>query len=1185
MTAAPRARGGLGVATIAFALLLPFAMLVGAPAASAAPAMPGGLTPSGGVVSNTPTLGWSRVDGATKYDVQIDDDSAFGSPAFTASTTNNRIVSDKVLPGRTHWWRVRAVSSTGASAWSVTTIEVSAVGVPTPISPLGEELQPPNDVPLLTWEGVAGATSYTVQVDETDDFISPLSAAQTRVTSYAAGPLPKGSYYWRVQATRASGVDSDWSATAAFSVAQLPQVTVVSPADDPDFPVTDVVLDWAPLPGAAYYQLQVSTDTDFNTLVDPKGGAVGSTTKVYSSAYSPKVTYDNNQYYWRVRAVDTAGQPAPWSEIQAQFDRVWNDRPEAVYPLGGDSPITRISGDPYFQWTPAKHATQYELQLGTDANFSPGTTRNCQTAGTTYTAGAFAINHVSGSAQVRGHEVCTPTPGVVYYWRVRPLDMLGGSPLIEGLYSEPQKFIYEDSVISDSGMAPANGETVDVPTLTWSPITDAAKYAITIRNASGSTVKTATTASTSYTPLVSSALTPEKGPYTWTLSATSADGRAVSLIHEGTFQVSGNLPESTSDPLTPLTGNDPTQTTLRAPSLSWVPDPGAKTYRLFVGPHGSGTFFTHASGDVLEQALTYPAVTDTSIRFLVPGSYDWQVRAYDATGTVVNTGPLATFRIAQLSPVTGQRLALDGSGLDADTACDNRIGDEDDTCDGVPATPVFDWDPVEGASLYVLYLSEDSSFSNLVEPLSSLGATSGTRFTPTLSSLRTALPDSQAGGAYYWYVRPCTAPTVCGPSPVSTTGAATNKFRKRSLAVELTSPQDTATVTDPDVTLTWQDYRDTNAAATWTGTGEHPSQSAMSYRVQVDNDSTFTSPLDTVEVDQPTHTAADRTYPDGLLFWRVQAIDAEGNALTWSKPREFTKTTTAPTPASPEGGAVVPGTAVFRWEPLAFTGSYDLEVYKNGDTAASSVNRVLTASTKQAAWVPATPLPASPSDYVWRVRRRDATGAQNPGAWSGWRRFRSAGAAPTLLAPGNATLQNANGPLFSWTPVPGAATYRVEVMNSSGGNLSGTPKTTPSTAWATLAKVPDGTWKWRVVALDAGSTPAALGTSEWRTFNVDGTVPVVTSLSPTSPTPTTSFTARFSEPVKNVSATTFRIRRSGTSTYIGSVVSVTSDRLRAVLNPRTNLRRGATYVITMTSTVSDLNGNRMVAKSWTVRVR
>ena len=68
----------------------------------------------------------------------------------------------------------------------------------------------------------------------------------------------------------------------------------------------DVSLDWQPVPGATKYQLQVGKDPDFNTII-------GQTVTVYGTRYQPNQTYPNAGYYWRVRALDAANTPMPWT--------------------------------------------------------------------------------------------------------------------------------------------------------------------------------------------------------------------------------------------------------------------------------------------------------------------------------------------------------------------------------------------------------------------------------------------------------------------------------------------------------------------------------------------------------------------------------------------------------------------------------------------------------------------------------------------------------------------------------------------------------------------------------------------------------------------------------------------------------------------------------------------------------
>ena len=183
------------------------------------------------------------------------------------------------------------------------------------------------------------------------------------------------------------------------------------------------------------------------------------------------------------------------------------------------------------------------------------------------------------------------------------------------------------------------------------------------------------------------------------------------------------------------------------------------------------------------------------------------------------------------------------------------------------------------------------------------------------------LPDSSAGQAYHWYVRAC-GPTpsgnACGPMPVSSPFTlGTKAFRKISPPVTGLSASSGA---GTEVTFSWNDYLATNLATSWNG--ESGNQSARGYRIQVDNEPSFQAPLlDNQVVDQTTYTAIDRLYPEGTLYWRVQAIDTEEHGLTWSAPQSLTKASPTVPLTAPADGAVVTGTTPFRWEPQAFAAS------------------------------------------------------------------------------------------------------------------------------------------------------------------------------------------------------------------------------------------------------------------------
>ncbi|WP_404391262.1 hypothetical protein [Humibacillus xanthopallidus] len=1035
------------------------------------------MTPQGGsTVSSSPVLSWGRVAEATTYDVEVASSSSFTTPVFTKTTTNRHIVPTVQLPDGAVYWRVRANGPAGASAWALAGITVSATLPPTPTAPGngGPALAQPDEPPLLTWTAVKAAVSYQVEVDPDGDFVGAASYSTKTTSLVVPDPKADGTYNWRVRALLSNGLYTAFSSPWSFTVGALKQVQTLTPAENTA--VEDVFLSWSPVKGAKTYELQVSTDQDFNTIIDTRVNIKG-------TRYSPATTYLNDQYYWRVRARNNLGETIDWVAVTPlkNFQRHWPDKPTLVYPPSTVSPP--VGDDFYYQWTPVEHATRYQLDVSTDPNFS--TFVSCFTPQTTYAAGYFDLAAYK----------CTPGQGTVTYWRVRALDEPAN---VQGIYSTIGTFVYASAAVLR--LSPSNGSTVGTPTLRWQAAQDAEKYRVTLTDGSGRTT-TADTYALSWSPKTT-ALDPADGPFAWTVQSIDANGFVSPKYPNWTFNLSpvagtGSAP----DPSAPAPGAAPTT---RFPALTWTPVANAAYYRVDVGVHGSGFFFADSHAPLLSDKHPYASATDTGKTLMAAGQYDWQVEAFTSGNVSLGRGSLGTFTIADLSPVAGRRLALDGTGLDQTTGCTAYLDAPTlpRACDGVPSTPILDWDPVPGSAYYMVYLARDRELTNLV--YTNVPVTVSTRWNPTSAITPSALPDSQAGQAYYWYVRPCKADGVCAPDPVSTASAATNSFSKLSPEISLTSPTHGGSVSNQAV-FTWQDYLATNAATTFGATSERSNQSAKQYRVQVATADSFAAPIDTQLVDQPTYTAWDKTYPEGTLYWRVQAVDAAGNGLQWSRTFSFVKTSPAPALTAPKGAigtltqacptigssGCTSGTSPFTWAATDYAGSYQLEVYKNDDINWSSTNRVVNVLSKQAAYAHTTPLPASSAAYVWRVARLDADG--RAGQWSASGRFFARGAVPTLTAPGAGAIVNGYGAYFSWSETPGAVTYRFE-RRTAGGASTTEKVPTAAQAYAPTAVMATGSWEWRVAALDVAGTE--IGASDWRSFSVDNNRGSYTAVSP-----------------------------------------------------------------------------------------
>ncbi|WP_170970297.1 Ig-like domain repeat protein [Nocardioides jishulii] len=1095
------------------------------PAASASTPAPYGLEVSSPNTTTT-VLSWDREPQAAKYTVQVDNDESFGSPEFNQVTTNVSAVPHTALKAGLNHWRVRSISASNVnSEWTTSTFNRPNPMVPSAVSPVdGATLAQPDEPPLLEWSEVPGAKSYTVEVDDAPDFIgsSRLTTSTTSVTPSA--PLPLGAWFWRVTATDASGQVSVPSAPSAFTIAALPAPELVSPVNSPDEEVEDVVLDWAPVRGAKTYALQVATNDGFEAgdlITDLKG--------ITGTSYSPPGGYDNDQYYWRVRAVDAAGSPSAWSESPNNFKRHWPDRPWPVAPVQPgfpaypadfdtsapshkdhpfygayvknhdpeDLPIATLTDrSPYLQWTPVQHASHYELQLSSTPAFVSTNTKTCSIAGTTFTPtnASFPKGGLDHGCQVK--------EGTRYYWRVRPMDR----PFtVEGIYSPTQKFVWEPEWFTE--LKPAHNATISQPIFSWKSAVAADEYRIVVYDNTGSRVASGTTRANTWTP-VGNEIDRTKGPFTWEITAFSADGTP-SLIRNRSFDLTPTPavdPGTDSlPPLTALSARESDSPTMRAPTMSWTPHPRASHYVVDFGHADLTSWLVPAGGESFGKETAYTTFTDTGTRIMTPGRYRWRVRAFSDDGQLVATSASNIATVAGFEEVTGQTIALDGAKLAAGGGCalPMDLVSNVSTCPEVPTTPVLSWEPQEGIAFYGVYVSYDQNFTNLTE--TNIPASLGTMYAYDMLTLA----DNTSGVPYYWHIRPCKAAGICAPDPVSSaTGLAKHAFKKVSPRVE-THPTDDV-VSTSEVTFTWRDYHDTNqthlvtrdGAPSWTATyrsdgprngpinpSDLSNQSAARYRVRIAKDPLFADVIETATVDQTTFTATGKLYPEGPVYWRVSALDTNGNELSSSETRTFTKTSPAVETISPRANASVLGTTPFRWSPQAYSGQYELEVSRN-DALFSSTNRLFLTKVWTTAYTWTKPIPVSADPYYYRVRRIDSSG--NQGAWSTPVPFRVVSDSVRLIGPGTGSLQLPNGPSFSWEPVRGAATYLFEVKDSSGKVIES--RSTPATAYTLFGSLAAGRHTWSVTARSNDGATMAPPSSDVFTVDtslVPGATPVV----------------------------------------------------------------------------------------------
>lgn len=171
-----------------------------------------------------PTFSWLQVQGATTYDLQVDNNSNFSSPEIDAqniSTTSYMAPSD--MDPATYYWRVisNAPNAEWSDVWTFTISGEAPQQVVLVLPSSGAQDMP--TTPSFQWQALEGATSYTLEVSTSTSFTN-LVVNKTGLTSVTWGTtadwesndpsqLEEGTYYWRVSSDLPNSTSAVWNFT------------------------------------------------------------------------------------------------------------------------------------------------------------------------------------------------------------------------------------------------------------------------------------------------------------------------------------------------------------------------------------------------------------------------------------------------------------------------------------------------------------------------------------------------------------------------------------------------------------------------------------------------------------------------------------------------------------------------------------------------------------------------------------------------------------------------------------------------------------------------------------------------------------------------------------------------------------------------------------------------------------
>ena len=386
--------------------------------------------------SGQPVISWSKVGGATQYEVYRSATGKANSFSIIRRTSALTYTDVNAAAGNTYYYVVRAMKGSGSSAVyskfsPAQSIQYAITSLNAPTMTLTSAA---SGQPVISWTKVSGAAQYEIYRSATGKANSFSIIRRTSALTYTDVNAAAGNtYYYVVRAINGS-------VKSAFCAAQSIQYAITS-LNAPTMTLTSAasgqpVVSWTKVNGAAQYEVYRSVTGKANSFSIIRRTSALTYTDVNAAA--------GNTYYYVVRAINGSVKSAFCPAQSIQYAITSLNAPTMTL-------TSAASGQPVVSWTKVSGAAQYEVYRSTNGkNFS-------------IIRRTAALSYTDTSAAA----------GTTYYYQVRAI-----SGSVKSDFCPAQSIQYAITSLTAPSMTLKADTSSGQPVVSWAKVSGAAQYEV-----------------------------------------------------------------------------------------------------------------------------------------------------------------------------------------------------------------------------------------------------------------------------------------------------------------------------------------------------------------------------------------------------------------------------------------------------------------------------------------------------------------------------------------------------------------------------------------------------------------------------------------------------------------------------------------------------------------------------------